>query len=72
MMAQDRAGGLIEYDLTSRVFAKPQDERAEQYMTGRFGLSGVVSLVWHGVQLVDRAGDEVPVRDVEGGDSASY
>lgn len=45
MMAQDRAGELIEYDLTSRIFTKPQDERTEQYITGRFGWSGVVSIV---------------------------
>lgn len=45
MMAQDRAGGLMEYDLTSPIFAKPQDERTEQYITGHFGWRGVVSLV---------------------------
>jgi len=37
MMARDRAGELIEYDLTSPIFTKPQDERTEQYITGHFG-----------------------------------
>lgn len=36
MMAQDRAGESIEYDSTSRIFTKPQDERMERYITGRF------------------------------------
>lgn len=30
-------GDLIEFDVTSRIFTNPKDERTEQYITGRFG-----------------------------------
>ncbi|WP_208029567.1 hypothetical protein [Rhabdothermincola sediminis] len=32
-----RTGLLVEYDLTQTIFANPQDERIENYVTGRFG-----------------------------------
>jgi phosphate transport system ATP-binding protein len=32
-----RTGTLVEYDLTSRLFSNPSDERTERYITGRFG-----------------------------------
>ena len=32
-----RTGILVEYDLTSKMFANPSDERTENYLTGRFG-----------------------------------
>jgi phosphate transport system ATP-binding protein len=32
-----RTGLLVEYDLTSKMFANPSDERTENYLTGRFG-----------------------------------
>ena len=35
---QDRRTGiLVEYDRTETIFTKPQDERTENYVTGRFG-----------------------------------
>jgi phosphate transport system ATP-binding protein len=37
MMAEDRAGMLVEYGLTRRIFTKPEDQRTEDYITGRFG-----------------------------------
>ena len=37
MMAEDRAGQMIEYGLTSEVFTNPRDKRTEDYITGRFG-----------------------------------
>lgn len=37
MMAHDRAGELVEYDLTSQLFTNPKDKRTEDYITGRFG-----------------------------------
>jgi phosphate transport system ATP-binding protein len=33
----DRTGLLVEYDLTSRIFTKPADQRTEDYISGRFG-----------------------------------
>ncbi|MCS6881857.1 MAG: phosphate ABC transporter ATP-binding protein PstB [Oscillochloridaceae bacterium] len=33
----DRAGELIEYDVTSKVFQNPSDKRTEEYVSGRFG-----------------------------------
>ncbi len=30
-------GELIEFDETERLFTKPQHERTEAYITGRFG-----------------------------------
>jgi phosphate transport system ATP-binding protein len=37
MMAPDRAGYLVEYDKTERIFTNPKDKRTEDYITGRFG-----------------------------------
>ncbi|MBI2860174.1 MAG: phosphate ABC transporter ATP-binding protein [Chloroflexi bacterium] len=37
MMAEDRAGVLVEYGPTSQVFTTPKDSRTEDYITGRFG-----------------------------------
>ena len=32
-----RAGLLVEYDRTDKIFSNPADERTENYVTGRFG-----------------------------------
>jgi phosphate transport system ATP-binding protein len=32
-----RTGVLVEYNPTDKVFSRPDDERTEQYVTGRFG-----------------------------------
>ena len=32
-----RTGRLVEYNPTSKMFSNPDDERTEQYVTGRFG-----------------------------------
>jgi phosphate transport system ATP-binding protein len=32
-----RTGLLVEYDVTSKIFSNPRDERTENYITGRFG-----------------------------------
>jgi phosphate transport system ATP-binding protein len=32
-----RTGRLIEFDVTSKIFSNPSDERTEAYVTGRFG-----------------------------------
>ncbi len=37
MMAEDRAGELVEYSDTREMFTNPKDERTEAYITGRFG-----------------------------------
>jgi phosphate transport system ATP-binding protein len=37
LMDQDRAGMLIEYGPTRQIFTRPQDQRTEDYITGRFG-----------------------------------
>ena len=37
MMAEDRAGILIEYGPTDQIFTNPKDKRTEDYITGRFG-----------------------------------
>ena len=37
MMGEERAGELIEFDNTRRVFTQPSDKRTEDYITGRFG-----------------------------------
>ncbi len=37
MMRADRAGEMIEYDATTRIFTRPKDKRTEDYVTGRFG-----------------------------------
>jgi phosphate transport system ATP-binding protein len=36
-MDEDRAGMLVEYGETSRIFTNPRDRRTEDYITGRFG-----------------------------------
>jgi phosphate transport system ATP-binding protein len=37
MMAEDRAGEMIEYGPTRQVFTTPEKKRTEDYITGRFG-----------------------------------
>jgi phosphate transport system ATP-binding protein len=37
MMAEDRAGFLVEEGNTSQIFTNPRDKRTEDYITGRFG-----------------------------------
>jgi phosphate transport system ATP-binding protein len=32
-----RTGRLVEYNPTTKIFSNPDDERTEQYVTGRFG-----------------------------------
>ncbi len=36
-MGEDRAGYLVEYNLTNELFTNPENELTEQYITGRFG-----------------------------------
>jgi phosphate transport system ATP-binding protein len=36
-MDQDRAGMMVEYGETNHIFTNPQDQRTEDYITGRFG-----------------------------------
>jgi phosphate transport system ATP-binding protein len=33
----NRTGLLVEFDLTSKIFSNPSDERTEDYISGRFG-----------------------------------
>ena len=37
MMAEDRAGYLVEYGPTKEVFTNPKHQKTEEYITGRFG-----------------------------------
>jgi phosphate transport system ATP-binding protein len=37
MMAEDRAGEMIEFGPTNEIFTNPKDKRTEDYITGRFG-----------------------------------
>jgi len=37
MMAEDRAGYLVEHGRTDQIFTNPQEEITERYITGRFG-----------------------------------
>ena len=37
MMADDRAGELVEFGPTPEIFTNPRDKRTEGYITGRFG-----------------------------------
>ncbi|MGD2164843.1 MAG: phosphate ABC transporter ATP-binding protein PstB [Anaerolineae bacterium] len=37
MMNEDRAGYLVEYGPTNRIFTNPEEETTERYITGRFG-----------------------------------
>lgn len=36
-MDEDRAGIMVEYDLTSQIFTNPRYKQTEDYITGRFG-----------------------------------
>jgi phosphate transport system ATP-binding protein len=37
MMGEDRAGRLVEYGPTNRLFTNPREKSTEDYITGRFG-----------------------------------
>lgn len=37
MVAEDRAGELVEFGETQQIFTNPRDKRTEDYITGRFG-----------------------------------
>jgi phosphate transport system ATP-binding protein len=37
LMRADRAGEMIEFDVTTQMFTRPHDKRTEDYVTGRFG-----------------------------------
>ena len=37
MIDERRAGGVIEFDDTKKIFTNPGDKRTEDYVTGRFG-----------------------------------
>lgn len=37
MIDDQRAGGVIEFDDTKKIFTRPSDKRTEDYVTGRFG-----------------------------------
>jgi phosphate transport system ATP-binding protein len=37
MIDDNRAGGVIEFDETKKIFTRPKDKRTEDYVTGRFG-----------------------------------
>ena len=37
MMRSDRAGEMIEFDQTKKIFTNPRDKRTEDYVNGRFG-----------------------------------
>ncbi|MBI5841561.1 MAG: phosphate ABC transporter ATP-binding protein [Chloroflexi bacterium] len=37
MINDERAGTVIEFDETNRIFTNPKDKRTEDYVTGRFG-----------------------------------
>jgi phosphate transport system ATP-binding protein len=34
---QSRCGQLVEFDVTKKIFTNPEDQRTEDYITGRFG-----------------------------------
>jgi len=36
-MDTDRAGLMVEYEITTQLFTNPRDKRTEDYITGRFG-----------------------------------
>jgi len=36
-MGDDRAGTLVEFDVTQTIFTRPRDKRTEDYVTGRYG-----------------------------------
>ena len=35
-VAEDRTGYIVEHGLTGKIFADPQDEGTDAYITGRF------------------------------------
>jgi phosphate transport system ATP-binding protein len=37
MMAEDRAGYMVEFGPTRQIFTNPQHKQTEDYITGRFG-----------------------------------
>jgi phosphate transport system ATP-binding protein len=37
MINKERAGTVIEFDQTNRIFTNPKDKRTEDYVTGRYG-----------------------------------
>jgi phosphate transport system ATP-binding protein len=37
MMAEDRAGYVVEYGRTTDIFTNPKDKRTEEYIQGKFG-----------------------------------
>ncbi|MDQ3700982.1 MAG: phosphate ABC transporter ATP-binding protein, partial [Chloroflexota bacterium] len=37
LAGEERTGELIEFGATAELFTRPQDERTEAYITGRFG-----------------------------------
>jgi phosphate transport system ATP-binding protein len=37
LMGEDRAGELIEFGPTAKIFTDPSDERTLDYIEGRFG-----------------------------------
>jgi len=37
MIGEDKVGSLVEFRPTADMFARPQDKRTEDYITGRFG-----------------------------------
>jgi phosphate transport system ATP-binding protein len=37
MIGDSRAGCMIEFDYTQKIFTNPKDKRTEDYVTGRFG-----------------------------------
>ncbi len=37
LMNEERAGELIEFNVTTTLFTRPKDKRTEDYITGRFG-----------------------------------
>jgi len=37
MIGDDRAGTLMEYSETIKMFVSPQHQQTEDYITGRFG-----------------------------------
>ena len=37
VITNERTGRLVEYDLTTKIFQDPSDERTEAYIQGRFG-----------------------------------
>ncbi len=37
MIDDERAGGLVEFGVTNRIFTRPEKKQTEDYVTGRFG-----------------------------------